>query len=55
VAIRGISDYADARKDEIEATAKGKFRALSAKNAVALFMRAVKAGIFEADAATFTE
>jgi len=54
VAIRGISDYADARKDKIEATAKGKFRALSAKNAVALFMRAVKAGIFEADAATFT-
>jgi len=31
VAIRGISDYADARKDKIEATAKGKFRALSAR------------------------
>ena len=54
VAIRGISDYADARKDKIESIAKVKFRALSAKNAVALFMRAVEAGLFEADAVTAT-
>ena len=52
VAIRGISDYADARKDKIENTAKGKFRALSAKSAVALFMRAVEGGIFGPDDAT---
>lgn len=49
VAIRGISDYADARKEKIEKTAKGLFRGLSAKNAVALFMRAVEAGVFGPD------
>lgn len=53
VAIRGISDYADARKEKIEATAKGQFRSLSAKNAVALFMRAVEAGIFGEVASPF--
>jgi nucleoside phosphorylase len=47
IAIRGISDYADARKEKIEAVAKGMFRALSAKNAVLLFTHAVKAGLFE--------
>jgi nucleoside phosphorylase len=46
VAIRGISDYADLRKEKLEAVAKGQFRALAARNAVALFMRAVEAGLF---------
>jgi nucleoside phosphorylase len=49
IAIRGISDYADARKERIEAAAKGMFRALSAKNAVALFIHAVEAGLFEVE------
>ncbi|MEH3120765.1 MAG: hypothetical protein PGN16_02110 [Sphingomonas phyllosphaerae] len=52
VAIRGVSDFADARKEKIETTAKGLFRALSAKNAVALFIRAVEAGIFSDTAGT---
>lgn len=47
IAIRGISDYADARKETIEKLAKGGFRALSTKNAVLLFTHAVKAGLFE--------
>lgn len=47
IAIRGISDYADARKAGIEAAANGMFRALSAKNATLLFTHAVKAGLFE--------
>lgn len=55
VAIRGISDYADSRKEKIEATANGQFRALSAKNAVALFKRALEAGIFDAVAVTESE
>jgi nucleoside phosphorylase len=46
VAIRGISDYADARKEKIEATAKGAFRELSAKNALSLFISGIEAGIF---------
>ncbi|HEI9931157.1 phosphorylase family protein [Citrobacter freundii] len=49
IAIRGISDYADARKEKIETTAEGMFRELSAKNAVSLFVHAVKAGLFEAE------
>lgn len=49
IAIRGISDYADTRKEKIEATAKGMFRALSTKNAVALFICAVEAGLFEVE------
>ncbi|WP_346891545.1 TIR domain-containing protein [uncultured Roseibium sp.] len=52
VSIRGISDYADERKEKIEKTAKGKFRDLSAKNAVALFIRAVEAGVFGPDDAS---
>ncbi len=55
VAIRGISDYADARKEKIETTAKGQFRELSAKNAVALFIRAVEAGIFEVEGGAVLE
>ncbi|CAM4102574.1 TIR domain-containing protein [Pseudomonas wadenswilerensis] len=49
IAIRGISDYADARKAKIEEVAKGVFRALSAKNAALLFIHAVKAGLFEVE------
>lgn len=49
IAIRGISDYADSRKEKIEAVAKGMFRALSAQNAVTLFVHAVAAGLFEVD------
>jgi nucleoside phosphorylase len=49
IAIRGISDYADERKEKIEATAQGVFRALSTQNAVALFKQAVAAGLFEAE------
>lgn len=46
VAIRGISDYADARKEKIEGAAKGKFRDLSARNAVSFFIHTVQAGLF---------
>ena len=46
VAIRGISDYADARKEIIEDTAKDKFRNLSARNAVSFLIHSVKAGLF---------
>jgi nucleoside phosphorylase len=49
IAIRGISDYADERKETIEVTAKGVFRALSAQNAAALFTHAVAAGLFEVE------
>lgn len=49
IAIRGISDYADARKVKIETVAKGIFRELSAKNAVLLFKHAVEAGLFDVD------
>ncbi|MEA5672241.1 TIR domain-containing protein [Pseudomonas sp. MH2] len=49
IALRGISDYADARKAKIEKVAKGIFRALSAKNATLLFIHAVKAGLFEVE------
>lgn len=51
--IRGISDHADERKEEIEKIAKGRFRKLSVKNALSFFVHAVSAGLFkpEADAA----
>lgn len=50
VAIRGISDYADARKEKIEGAAKGKFRDLSARNAMSFFVHTVRAGLFGAEA-----
>lgn len=50
VAIRGISDYADDRKEKIELLAKDKFRELSAKNALSFFVRSVEAGLFGPDA-----
>jgi nucleoside phosphorylase len=51
IAIRGISDYADARKDKIEASAKGLFRELAAKNALSLLIRGIEAGLFQPEAA----
>jgi nucleoside phosphorylase len=49
VAIRGISDYADERKAKVEEAAAGKFRELSARNAVSLLIHAIDAGLFEPD------
>jgi len=51
MAIRGISDYADDRKDKIETSAKGLFRELAAKNALSLLFCGIEAGLFEPDAA----
>jgi TIR domain len=50
IAIRGISDYADERKEKIETTAKGAFRELAAKNALSLFILGVEAGLFQPEA-----
>lgn len=49
IAIRGISDYADDRKDKIETSAKELFRELAAKNALSLLLRAIEAGLFQSD------
>ncbi|MBU1316008.1 MAG: TIR domain-containing protein [Alphaproteobacteria bacterium] len=49
VAIRGISDFADERKDKIEKIAENAFRALSMENALSLFVASVEAGLFEPD------
>ena len=49
IAIRGISDFADDRKDLIEHVAKDHFRAMSAKNALSLLLYGIKAGLFEDD------
>ena len=46
IAIRGISDFADARKEKIEMTAKHVFRELAAKNALSLFTLGIEAGLF---------
>jgi nucleoside phosphorylase len=46
IAIRGISDFADERKEKIEAAAKEKFRLLSIKNSVSLLLAAIRAGLF---------
>lgn len=53
VAIRGISDYADERKTKVEEAAAGKFRELSARNAVSLLIHAIDAGLFEPDNGSF--
>lgn len=55
IAIRGISDYADSRKDKIETSAKGRFRELAAKNAVSLLIRGIDAGLFQADPSSALE
>ncbi len=49
IAIRGISDFADERKKTLEEVAKGGFRALAIKNAITLFIAAVKSDIFATD------
>lgn len=47
--IRGISDYADERKEKIEKIAAGGFRKLSVRNALSFFVHAVAAGVFRPD------
>jgi len=49
MAIRGISDFADERKNILEEVAKGGFRTLAIRNAITLFITAVKAGVFAGD------
>jgi len=46
ISIRGISDFADERKDLIENFAKQRFRELAAKNALSTFLRGIEAGLF---------
>jgi nucleoside phosphorylase len=46
IAIRGISDFADDRKDKLEERARKIFRELAIKNAVSLTETAIEAGIF---------
>lgn len=55
IAIRGISDFADERKAILEAVAKGGFRKLAVKNAITLFIAAVKVGLFAEDDALPSE
>lgn len=55
IAIRGISDYADARKEKIEGAAKGKFRDLSARSALSFFVHSVRAGLFSTESDTTRE
>ncbi len=47
IAIRGISDFADERKELIEDAAKDQFRSVSLKNALSLFTHGIEAGLFE--------
>lgn len=49
ISIRGISDFADERKDLIEDSAKQQFRELAAKNALATLLRGIEAGLFKRD------
>jgi nucleoside phosphorylase len=51
IAIRGISDYADERKEKIEAAARDVFRVLATKNALSLLIRGIEAGLFKEEAA----
>ncbi len=47
IAIRGISDCADERKELIENVAKDRFRVVSLKNALSLLVHGIEAGLFE--------
>lgn len=47
IAIRGISDFADERKEIVEKIAGNKVRVLAVKNAVSLFIAAIRAGLFK--------
>lgn len=49
IAIHGISDFADERKELIEDSAKERFRAVSAKNALSLLLCGIEAGLFKED------
>jgi hypothetical protein len=46
IAIRGISDYADQRKENIENLAGPKFRELATRNATAALICGIRAGLF---------
>lgn len=50
IAIRGISDFADERKEKLETAAKERFRTLAVKNAVSLLLNAIQGGLFKKDA-----
>jgi nucleoside phosphorylase len=52
IAIRGISDFGDHRKQQLEAAAKESFRQLAMRNAFALLIRAIRAGLFADDGTT---
>jgi nucleoside phosphorylase len=45
IAIRGISDFADARKKKIESASKNRFRQLAARSALSFLIRAIEAGL----------
>lgn len=47
IAIRGISDFADERKEIVEKIAGNRARVLAVKNAVSLFIAAIRAGLFK--------
>lgn len=47
IAIRGISDFADERKEAIEDTAKQNFRMLAIYNCVSLLLSSIDAGLFD--------
>lgn len=49
IAIRGISDFADERKNIFEDITKNKLRSISIKNALSLFIRSIDAGFFKED------
>ncbi|MFL5805352.1 MAG: hypothetical protein ACJ8CR_26875 [Roseiflexaceae bacterium] len=49
IAIRGISDFADERKEKLETAAKDRFRTLAVKNAVSLLLNAIQGGLFKKD------
>jgi nucleoside phosphorylase len=55
IAIRGISDFADERKEKLETAAKERFRTLAVKNTVSLLVNAIQAGLFKKDAAPALE
>lgn len=55
MALRGISDFADERKEKIEGSAKTVFRILAIKNCVSLLTCAIKGGLFEEEKKTIIQ
>src|SRR6185369_13911196 len=49
IAIRGISDFGDNRKRQLEDAAKESFRQLAMRNALALLIGSIRAGLFADD------